>query len=130
MNLTLIYHFQSFQNEDGEFSPARYQVVYCFTSTGFIENNTLKKLAVAISEEPEASELTFLSLDDLKSFALQVAEELEEDEIRLISVQDFNIGIDGAKDISSFRQIFLGFGELVKAEGTSKKKKGLLSRFF
>lgn len=129
MNLILIYHFQSFQNEEGEFSPARYKVIYCFAGTGFLETQALQKIALKIPEA-DAADLTFLSLDDLKNFALLMAEEFEEDEVRLISVQDFNIGIDGAKDISSFRQIFLGFGELVRGEGASKKRKGILSRFF
>lgn len=129
MNLTLIYHFQSFQNEEGEFSPARYKVIYCFAGAGFLETQTLQKLALEIPEA-DPTELTFVTLDDLKRFALLVAEEFEEDEVRLISVQDFNIGIDGAKDISSFRQIFLGFGEVIRAQGTSKKRKGILSRFF
>lgn len=129
MNLILIYNFQSIQSEDGEFSPARYQVVYCFAPTGFVEVSSLRKIAQTM-EEADPSDLTFLSLDDLKAFSLLVAEEFEEDEVRLISVQDFNIGIDGAKDISSFRQIFLGFGEVMRREGASKKKKGILSRFF
>lgn len=128
MNLILIYHFQSFQNEEGEFSPARYKVIYCFAGTGFLDIQTLKKLALEIPEA-DATDLTFLSLDDLKNFSLLVAEEFEEDEVRLVSVQDFNIGIDGAKDISSFRQIFMGFGEVIRGEGP-RKKKGLLSRFF
>ena len=50
MNLTIVYHFQSFQNEEGEFSPARYQVVYCFASSGFAETQTLKKVAMNIAE--------------------------------------------------------------------------------
>src|SRR5690606_6343261 len=129
MNLTLVYHFQSFQNEEREFSPARYQVVYCFAGTGFIETQALKKIAANI-EEADVSELTFLSLDDLKAFALLVADEMEEDEVRLISVQDLNIGIDGAKDVSTFRQIFLGYGEVIRGEGPGRKKKNFLSRFF
>ena len=127
MNLNLIYQFHSSPNEEGEFNPARYRVVYCFSPSGFVESSVLKKLG---HEFIETDDLTFLNLDELKEFALLVAEELDEREVRLISVQDFNIGIDGAKDISSFRQIFLGFGEVIRAEGTGKRKKNFLSRFF
>lgn len=129
MNLNLVYQFQSSQNVDGEFNSARYHVVYCFSASGFVDTNILKKVA---QEFPEAdvNELTFLNLDELKEFSLLVAQELEEDEVRLISVQDLNIGIDGSKDLSSFRQIFLGFGEVIRGEGAGNRKKNFLSRFF
>lgn len=127
MSPVVVYHFQSSQDEMGEFSPAQYQVVYCFSGMGFVPGNMLKEALVSM---PEASgDLTFQSLDDLKAFSLRLAEILDEDEVRLISVQDFNIGIDGARDLPSFRQIFLGFGESLRREGTSRKK-NFLSRFF
>lgn len=128
MSLTLIYHFQSSQNQDGEFQPARYKVVYFFSEQGFLEKEMLHELSKSV---PEANHqlLTFLSLDDLKSFALRVAEELNEAEVRLISVQDYNIGIDGARDLASFQSIFTKFGELVVNVG-AQKKKGLLGRLF
>jgi len=49
--------------------------------------------------------------------------------VRLLSVQDYNIGLDGAKDVASFRQIFQKFGELLVDEVESKKK-GFLGKFF
>ncbi len=128
MVINLIYHFQSSQNQDGEFQPARYKVVYFFSEQGFLEKEMLIELSKTI---PEANhqQLTFLSLDDLKSFAQRVSEELGANEVRMISVQDYNIGIDGAKDKASFQSIFTKFGEALINE-QAVKKKGLLSRFF
>ena len=128
MNLAVIYHFQSSQDEMGEFSPAQYQVVYCFSGVGFVPGNLLKEALQSIPEN-SSSDLTFQTLDELKSFSLKLAQILDEDEVRLISVQDLNIGIDGARDLMSFRQIFMGFGESLKLEGAARKK-NFLSRFF
>lgn len=128
MNLAVIYHFQSSQDEMGEFSPAQYQVVYSFSGVGFVPGNVLKEALQSIPENT-STDLTFQTLDELKSFSLKLAEILDEDEVRLISVQDLNVGIDGARDLSGFRQIFMGFGESLKREGVSRKK-NFLSRFF
>lgn len=128
MVINLIYHFQSSQNQAGEFQPARYKVVYFFSEQGFLENDMLIELSKTI---PEANHqlLTFLSLDDLKAFAMRVSEEVEAKEVRLISVQDYNIGIDGAKDKASFQSILTKFGEVIVNESASKKK-GLFGRLF
>lgn len=126
--VSLIYHFQSSTTEAGEFRPARYQVIYFFSEQGFLEESMLKEMSKAI---PEADHdlLTFLSLDDLKAFALRVAQELSLAEIRLISVQDYNIGLDGAKDLPSFKGIFGQYGELVINE-QAVKKKGFFEKLF
>lgn len=128
MNLTVVYHFQSSQDEMGEFSPAQYQVVYCFSGVGFVPGQPLKEAMQSLPESTSA-DLTFQTLDELKNFSLRLADILDEDEVRLVSVQDLNVGIDGARDLSSFRQIFLGFGESLRREGI-RPKKNFLSRFF
>lgn len=125
--LNLIYHFQASQNQDEEFRPARYKVIYFFTEAGFVEENLLREL---LKSFPEANqeEMTFLNLDDLKAFALRVAQELQSPQLKLLSVQDYNIGIDGAKDLRSFREIFSKFGEVVVNE--TAKKKGIFGKLF
>ena len=126
--LTLVYHFQASQNLSDDFQPARYKVVFFFSSTGFLDRTLLQELCKSV---PEANhvELTFLNLDDLKAFASRVSQELRASQVRLLSVQDYNIGLDGAKDVASFRQIFQKFGELLVDEVESKKK-GFLGKFF
>jgi hypothetical protein len=57
-----------------------------------------------------------------------VCQELSERDVRLISVQDYNIGIDSAKDLVSLRGIFNKYGELIQNE--SAKKKGIMAKFF
>lgn len=121
MALNLVYHFQTSQNQDGDFKPASYGVVYFFSPEGFLDMDQLKELSKAIPTA-DHDHLTFLNLDDLKAFALRVGEELSVREVRLISVQDYNIGLDGAKDLESFRGIFDKYGELVINEAVSKKK--------
>jgi hypothetical protein len=88
----------------------------------------LKEMSKAVPEA-DHQRLTFLNLDDLKTFALRVAQELGEREIRLLSVQDYNIGLDGAKDIQSYQTIFFKYGDLMLNEGVSGKK-GFFGKFF
>lgn len=128
MGLNLIYHFQSSQNQDGAFRPATYRLVYFFGPRGFLEKSLLKEMSKAVPEA-DHEHLNFLNLDDLKVFALRVCQELQEEEVRLISVQDYNIGVDGAKDEESFRDIFNKYGELLVNEGAPRKK-GFFGKLF
>lgn len=128
MDLTLVYHFQSSHNGEGIFRPASYKVIYFFSPEGFLENQLLKELSKTV---PDANHelLTFLNLDDLKSFALRVCQELNAPEVRLISVQDYNIGVDGARDLTSFQSVFQKFGELIENE-EAPRKKGFFGKLF
>lgn len=127
MSLHLIYHFQTSQNQDGDFRPASYGVVYFFSEQGFLEKDLLKEMSKTVPEADHEN-LTFLNLDDLKAFALRVCQEVSEKEVRLMSVQDYNIGLDGAKDIKTFQSVFTKYGELVVNE--SARKKGLFGKLF
>jgi hypothetical protein len=127
MSLKLIYHFQASQNQDQEFTPATYGVIYFFSDEGFIDDGLLRELSKAVPDA-DHGRLTFLNLDDLKAFALRVGEDLGVREVRLISVQDYNIGLDGAKDLVTFRGVFERYGEIVVNE--TVKKKGLLGKLF
>lgn len=126
--LTLIYNFQSSQNQDLEFSPASYKMIYFFSDEGFVDTQVLLELLKAFPDS-NIHERTFLNLDDLKAFGLRVAQELGATGVRLISVQDYNIGIDGSRDLKSFKGIFDKFGELVVNE-LAVKKKGLFGKLF
>ena len=126
--LTLIYHFQSSQNQDEEFKPASYRMVYFFNDEGFVDNSVILELLKAFPDS-NFQDKTFLNLDDLKAFAHRVAQEIGAPQVRLISVQDYNIGIDGAKDIKSFREVFSKFGEAIVNEQAAKKK-GLFGKLF
>jgi hypothetical protein len=127
MPLKLIYHFQTSQHQDEEFIPASYGVVYFFSDEGFLDLEFLKEHSRSF---PGANEefLTFPNLDDLKAFSLRVCQELSEKEVRLISVQDYNIGIDSAKDLVTFQAIFNKYGESILNE--SVRKKGIMAKFF
>lgn len=125
--LNLVYHFQTSQNQDTEFRPASYGVVYFFSSEGMLETPLLQEMSKTVPEADHIN-LKFLNLDDLKIFALRVCQEMGEKEVRLISVQDYNIGLDGSKDLVSFQNIFTKYGEVVVNE--SAKKKGLFGKLF
>lgn len=127
MALNLIYHFQTSQNQDGDFRPASYGVVYFFSEQGFLEKDLLKEMSKSVPEADHEN-FTFLNLDDLKSFALRVCQEVSEREVRLMSVQDYNIGLDGAKDLKSFQTVFSKYGEVVVNEAV--RKKGLFGKLF
>lgn len=126
--LTLIYHFQSSQNQDEEFKPASYRMVYFFNDEGFVDSHLLLELLKAYPDS-NYQDKTFLNLDDLKAFAHRVAQEVGAPDVRLISVQDYNIGIDGAKDLKSFRDVFSKYGEALINE-SAPKKKGLFGKLF
>ncbi|WP_408097461.1 hypothetical protein ACJVC5_00715 [Peredibacter sp. HCB2-198] len=126
--LNLIYHFQTSQNQDEEFKPASYHVVYFFDDQGFIERSMLQELSKSVPNADHQA-LTFLNLDDLKDFALRVSQELNAPDVQLISVQDYNIGLDGAKDLASFQSIFQKYGEKIINEA-AQKRKGLFGKLF
>ena len=126
--LTLIYHFQSSQNQDEEFKPASYKMVYFFSDEGFVDPKIILELLKAFPDS-NYQDKTFLNLEDLKAFALRVAEEMGVAQVRLLSVQDYNIGIDGAKDLKSFKDLFGKYGEALINE-QAVKKKGLFGKFF
>ena len=127
MSLNLIYNFQTSRNQDDEFKPASYCVIYFFSEQGFLEKDLLQEMSKTVPEADHVN-LTFLNLDDLKAFALRVCQELSEKEVRLISVQDYNIGLDGARDLKSYQTVFSKYGDLVVNE--SAKKKGLFGKLF
>lgn len=127
MSLNLIYHFQASQNREGDFKPASYGVLYFFSDEGFLDQKLLRELSKTVPEA-DHEKLTFLNLDDLKTFALRVSEELSSREVRMISVQDYNIGLDGARDLNSYKAIFSRYGELIINE--TVKKKGLFGKLF
>jgi hypothetical protein len=126
--LTLIYNFQSSQNQDEEFKPASYKMVYFFSDEGFVDPQIILELLKAFPDS-NYQDKTFLNLEDLKAFALRVAEEMGVAQVRLLSVQDYNIGIDGAKDLKSFKDLFNKYGEALINE-QAVKKKGLFGKFF
>jgi hypothetical protein len=128
MALNLIYHFQSSHNQEGNFRPASYRTVYFFGPQGFLERSLLLELSKTIPDAHH-DQLTFLNLDDLNAFAARVGQELGEEEVRLISVQDFNIGIDGARDLESFREVFTKYGEVI-VNPEAPKKKGFFGKLF
>ncbi len=127
MSLNLVYHFQASQNQNEDFRPASYCVLYFFGEQGFLEKDLLREMSKTVPDADHEN-LNFLNLDDLKTFALRVCQELSEKEVRLISVQDYNIGLDGAKDLPTFKGIFSKYGELIANE--SVKKKGLFGKIF
>jgi hypothetical protein len=127
-DLNLIYHFHSSQNQDEAFRPASYKIVYFFNDEGFIHSKVILDLLRAFPDS-NFQEKSFLNLDDLKTFALRVSEEMQASQVRLISVQDYNIGIDGAKDIKTYRELFNKYGEVLINEQAIKKK-GLFGKFF
>lgn len=128
MSLVLIYHFSSSRNLDGDWKPASYKVIYFFSEQSFLEESLLQEMAKAIADSDHQL-LTFLNLDDLKAFALRVAQELQRPSVRMLSVQDYNIGIDGASELSGYREIFSKYGEVVINQ-EARKKKGLLGKLF
>ncbi len=123
----VIYHFQSSPVQE-DYQTASYKMIYAFDQEEMIKSDMLLELLKAYPDS-NYQDKSFLNLDDLKAFAMRLGEELTADQVRLISVQDFNIGIDGAKDFRSFQQIFGQFGEVLINQQLTKKK-GIFSKLF
>jgi hypothetical protein len=96
-------------------------MVYVFNEEGMVEPSVLLELLKAYPDS-NFQDKTFPNLDDLKAFSRRLAEELDAPQVRIISVQDYNIGIDGAKDLKSLKEIFAKYGELLMNESRMKKK--------
>ncbi len=128
MTLTLIYHFRPSESLEAGFVPAAYKVVYLFSEQGFLEASLLREMSKTI---PDANHelVSFLNLDDLKAFALRVCQEVGSPEVRLVSVQDYNVGIDGARDLRGFQGIFGRYGDVVVNDELARKK-GFLGKLF
>jgi len=126
--LVIIYHFQVSQNIQDEFRPASYKILHVFSSQSFLEDSYIDEKMTSFPDINPIDQ-SFLNLDDLKAFGLSLAEDLELEEARLISIQDYNIGIDGAKNSRDFNQIFGKFGEVIQ-NLQLKKKKSLFGRLF
>jgi hypothetical protein len=104
MQLNVVYNFR----------PGGFYVIYCFSSEGLVD---------------PGGPLQFQTLEDLKQHALRLAQDHGLEEVRVISAQDFNIGVDGARDLASFRAIFTRFGEAL-GDGGGRRKKGLFGKLF
>lgn len=125
--LNIIYHFQVSQSFQEEFRPASYKIIHLFSVDSFLEESYLNEKYEQFPDMNHEGK-SFLNLDDLKNFSLMLAEDLEVEEARLISIQDYNIGVDGARNANEFKGIFSHFGEVIK--NPKMKKKGLLGRLF
>ena len=103
-------------------------MVHFFSDEGFVDPQIILELLKAFPDS-NFQDKTFLNLEDLKAFALRVTEEMGDSQVRLLSVQDYNIGIDGAKDLKSYKELFTKYGEaLINQQAV--KKKGLFGKFF
>jgi hypothetical protein len=126
--LMIIYHFESSQNQNEEFKTACYKILYAFDSNGMLAESDWTQM-ISMNMDLNPVEKDFTNLDDLKSFGLRLALHREKSEVRLISVQDFNVGVEGAKDKVTFKQIFFNFGEVI-IDQSKPKKKGLFGNLF
>lgn len=128
MKLYLIYHFQSSHNEENEFRPAKYRVLYFFNDDEFLSGAGLRERYKDFHPDG-GDDLSFHSLDLLKDFASSFASEYEAEEVRLISAQDYNVGQDSVKDRKGLQQVFAKYGEAV-TNPSFKKKGGIFGKLF
>lgn len=80
-----------------------------------------------LEKRKQKDSLCFETLDELKNFTFFLLDELSIRKACLLSVQNYNIGLDGAKDKESFQELFEKYGEILQNEGA--KKKSLFSKF-
>lgn len=144
--LKVIYLYHSvFNNEPGcQSVSAYYEILHLLTDGDVLRKSEWAKFILEFRQlsrddsttfsppnqfkEDHLTMMTFETLDELKEFIGFLLQKLSLSKAYILSVQDYNIGLDGAKDRDSFCSLFEKYGEEVIIE--NPKLKNLFSKFF
>lgn len=128
--LKLIYKQSGLIDPEATELTGRYEVLYFFGEGGPISLETMNEVAQEIFQRPATPPVTFKSLDELKDFALAVCQKLHGPEVFVLSVQDYNIGVEAARDVKAFRELFRRYGSSIHNPEIINKGPGLIGRLF
>ena len=132
--INLIYHFghEGTVPADAEFPElsGRYRVLYFFSEAGPVSPEAQEEAAQRLFNRSVGVPATFSSLDDLKDFAMGVCQLVKAPEVFVLSVQDYNVGVEAARDVRTFREIYRRYGLNLANPDVISRGPGLFSKFF
>lgn len=128
--LKLIYKFAQAANPEAYEPDSRYEVLYFFGESGPIDLNLMSEVSQHLFNRPVSPPVTFKSLEELKEFALAVCQKVNGPEVFVLSIQDYNIGVEAARDVRTFRELFRRYGLDIANPEVINRGPGLLGRFF
>jgi len=128
--INLIYHFG--HDVDSEFPDlaGRYRILYFFSEAGPVSFESQEATYVKLFNRPATHPVTFTSLDDLKEFAMGVCQLVKAPEVFVLSVQDYNVGVEAARDVRAFREIYRRYGLNLSNPDIINRGPGLFGKFF
>jgi hypothetical protein len=128
--INLIYHFgHDFDSEFPELA-GRYRILYFFSEAGPVTTESQDTIYVKLFNRPATHPVAFTSLDDLKDFAMGVCQLVKAPEVFVLSVQDYNIGVEAARDVRAFREIYRRYGLNLSNPDIINRGPGLFGKFF
>ncbi len=124
--LNLIYRHVPAPNDTG----GVYEVVHFFSAAGPVPWTTLEEAGERALGRPVGSPPAVPTLEELKALALGVCQAVGAPEVFLISVPDYNIGVEAARDVRAYREIFRRYGVVISNSEVIGRTPGLMGRFF
>ncbi len=128
--LSLVYRFTGASVEEGKDLPSNYQVLYFFAGSGPVQTDVMEEVSQTLFQRPLTTPPSFHSLEELKEFALAVCQSLQSPEVSMLSVQDYNVGVEAAGDVRTFRELFRRYGLNIPNPEIISRTPGLLGRIF
>lgn len=113
-------------------------ILYRFTSAESLENKSTYDVVLMFSESGEIFSKDYGSLfaqdnkysdkEELLEMSHQVLASKQFASVFLLSVNDFNVGIETCHDLSSFKEIFKRYGQLISE--SEDNEGNLFGKFF
>lgn len=128
--LQLIFHRPRGTDLEALESTAVYEILYLFSENGPVDKETLDRVYLSMHQRTAQHPVSFNTVDDLKDFALSVCQDLRSPEVFVLSVQDYNIGVEAARDVKAFRELFRRYGVNIPNPDIINKGSGLIGRWF
>jgi hypothetical protein len=128
--LKLIYQFGHDDSSEFPELSGRYKVLYFFSEAGPVDPASQEQVSQKIFAKSVGFPATFTSLDDLKEFAMGVCQFTNSPEVFVLSIQDYNVGVEAARDVRTFREIFRRYGLILANPDVINRAPGLFGKFF
>lgn len=125
LSLNLIFSHAQISGTETDF-----KVLYFFSDAGFVTKKMMEDILKTDYPGIDSSKIIFKSADDLGNFALKICRELKAPEVFLVPVTDFNLALEGVRDIRNFRDIYRRFGHMLVNPDFKKEKSSIFAKFF
>ncbi len=107
-----------------------YEVLYFFSDAGPVPAEAITTAMQELFQRPPSHPLSFAAHEELKDFALGVCQVMGSPEVSLLPVQDYNIGVEAARDRRAFRELFRRYGLNIPNPEVIQRPGSLMKRLF